>query len=170
MLGESRLPTYFWDEVVNTIWCTQNFSLINQAQGTTPYQLFKEKKPTINFVHVFKCKYFVLRNQGEHLEKFESKIDEAIFVGYATKKAYKVYSLRVNIVMEYVHVVYGYKKIQGLVDEGFHDILKFENEVEIILITTMKMNKFKKFTILKMQHPFFKTYFSRFNNFKILLN
>ena len=44
----------------------------------------KNKKPTLNFLHVFGCKCFVLRNQGENLGKFEAKADEAIFVGYAS--------------------------------------------------------------------------------------
>ena len=70
----------------------------------------------------------MLRNQGENLGKFEAKADEAIFVGYATTRAYRVYNLRMNIVMESVHVVFDDKKIQGLVDEGNHDTLQFENE------------------------------------------
>ena len=41
ILGESKLPTYFWAKAVNTACYTQNISLINQAQGMTPYQLFK---------------------------------------------------------------------------------------------------------------------------------
>ena len=88
----------------------------------------KNKKPTLNFLHVFGCKFFVLRNQDENLGKFEAKVDEAIFVGYATTRAYRVYNLRMHIVMESVHVVFDDKKIQGLVDEGNHDTLQFENE------------------------------------------
>ena len=106
LLGESKLPTYFWAEAVNTTCFTQNISLINQAQGMTPYQLFKGKKPTISFLHVFGCKCFVLRNQGEHLGKFEAKADEAIFVGYAAGKAYRIYNLRLNIVMESINMVF----------------------------------------------------------------
>ena len=71
---------------------------------------------------------FVLRNQGKNLGKFEAKADEAIFVGYAATRAYRVYNLRMNIVMESFHVVFDDKKIQGLVDEGNHDTLQFENE------------------------------------------
>ena len=130
LLGESKLPTYFWAEAVNTACFTQNISLINQAHGMTPYQLYKGKKPTISFLHVFGCKCFVLRNQGEHLGKFEAKADEAIFVGYGAGKTYRIYNLRINIVMESVHVVFDDKKIQGLLDEGFHDTLMFDNEGE----------------------------------------
>ena len=128
MLEESKLPTYFWAEAINTSCYTQNISVINQAHVKTPYQLMKNKKPTLNFLHVFGCKCFMLRNQGENLGKFEAKVDEDIFVGYATTRAYRVYNLRMNIVMESVHVVFDDKKIQGLVDEGNHDTLQFENE------------------------------------------
>ena len=90
----------------------------------------KNKKPTLGFLHVFGCKCFVLRNQGENLGKFEAKADEAIFVGYAIAgKAYMVYNLRLNIVMESVHVVFNDKKISGLLDDGNHDLLHFENEI-----------------------------------------
>ena len=88
----------------------------------------KNKKPTINFLHVFGCKCFLLRNQGENLRKFEAKADEPIFFGYATTRAYRVFNLRMNIVMESVHVVFDDKKIQGLVDKGNNDTLQFENE------------------------------------------
>ena len=46
-----------------------------------------------------------------NLGKFEVKADEAIFFGYATTRAYRVYNLRMNIVMESVQVVFDDKKI-----------------------------------------------------------
>ena len=76
------------------------------------------------------AKCFVLRNQGENLGNFEAKADEAIFVGYVIAgKAYMVYNLRINIVMELVHVVFDDKKITGLLDDGNHELPHFENEV-----------------------------------------
>ena len=93
----------------------------------TPYQLFKRRKPTLNFLHVFGCKCFILRNQADHKGKFDAKADEGIFVGYAVGKAYRVYNLTTNIVMESVHVVFDDKKIKGLKDEGYHESLKFDN-------------------------------------------
>ena len=130
MLEDFKFPTYFCAEAINTACFTQNISIINHAQEKTAYQLMKGKKPTLGFLHVFGCKYFVLRNQGENLCKFEAKADEAILVGYAIAgKAYRVYNLRLNIVMEYVHVVFDDKKITGLLDDGNHELLHFENEV-----------------------------------------
>ena len=65
MLEESELSIYFWAEAINTACYTQNIIIINEAQGKTPYQLIKNKKATLNFLHVFGCKCFVLRNQGK---------------------------------------------------------------------------------------------------------
>ena len=49
------------------------------------------KNRTLGFLHVFGCKCFVQRNQGENIGKFEDKADETIFVGYAVDgKAYRV--------------------------------------------------------------------------------
>ncbi|KAL8110097.1 hypothetical protein AgCh_025993 [Apium graveolens] len=83
MLEESKLPTYFWAEAVNTACYTHNIFLVNQARCMTPYQLFKNKKPTLNFLHVFGCKCYILRNQTDQNGKFDAKVDEGIFVGYA---------------------------------------------------------------------------------------
>ena len=125
MLEDSKLPTYFWAEVINTACFTQNISIINHAQGKTVYQLMKDKKPTLGFLHVFGYKCFVLRNLG----KFEAKADKVIFVGYSiASKSYRVYDLRLNIVMELVHVVFDDKKKNGLLDYGFQELLQFENE------------------------------------------
>ena len=140
MLEESKLPTYFWAEAINTACYTQNISIVNQAQGKTPYQLMKNKKPTLNFLHVFGCNYFVLRNHGEDLGKFEAKTDEAIFIGYATTRAYRVYNLRMNIVMESIYVVFDDKKIQGLVDEGIIVLFNLKLNILEILLTMMKRN------------------------------
>ena len=121
MLEESKIPTYFWAEVVNCACYTQNISLINQEKGMTPYQLFKRRKLTLNFLHVFGCKCYILRNQSDHKGKFDAKADEGIFVGYSAGKSYRVYNLRTNIVMESVHVVFDDKKIDGQTDEGHHE-------------------------------------------------
>ena len=123
MLEDSKLPTYFWAEAINTDCFTQNISIINHAQGKAAYQLMKNKKPTLGFLHVLRYKCFVLRNQGKNLGKFEVKVDEVIFVGYAiVEKAYMVYNLRLNIVMESVHVVFDDKKIKGPLDDGNHEL------------------------------------------------
>ncbi|KAL8136224.1 hypothetical protein AgCh_010717 [Apium graveolens] len=52
LLEEAKLPTYFWVEAVNTAYYTQSITLINR-HGVTPYQMLKEKKPSLKQLDVF---------------------------------------------------------------------------------------------------------------------
>ena len=57
MLEESKLPTYFWAEAINTACYTQNISIVNQTQGK--HLIVDEEQETNNqfssclWVHVF---------------------------------------------------------------------------------------------------------------------
>ena len=52
----------------------------------------------VNFVH---------NNGKDNLEKFDSKVDEAIFLGYfTTSKAYRVFNKHTLVVQESIHVAF----------------------------------------------------------------
>ncbi|GJW51410.1 putative ribonuclease H-like domain-containing protein [Tanacetum coccineum] len=79
MLADSKLPTTFWAEAVNTACYVQNRVLAIKPQNKTPYELF--------------------------LGKFDGKTDEGFFVGYSTNsKAFSVFNSRTRIVEENLHV------------------------------------------------------------------
>ena len=82
MLVEAKLPTYFWAKDVNTACFTQNCTIVN-VHGITPYEIIKGKKASMEHFHIFGCKCYVLKVHPEQLGKFETKYDEAIFLGYA---------------------------------------------------------------------------------------
>ena len=82
MLNESKLPTYFWAEAVNTACYTQNRTLINKDHGKTSYEIMAKKKPSLKYFLVFGAKCFVLKD-GEHLGKFDAKAEEGIFLFYS---------------------------------------------------------------------------------------
>src|SRR5438876_2339239 len=89
----------------------------------------KGRKPSIKFFHIFGCKCFVLRNFGEKIGKLDSKADEGIFLGYSmTLKAYRIYLIRLQVVIESIHVPFDDHVIPGLNDEGFHEELSFGEE------------------------------------------
>ena len=44
MLEESKFPTYFWAEAIDTSCYTQNISIINQAQGKTPLSVDEKQE------------------------------------------------------------------------------------------------------------------------------
>ncbi|GJS08768.1 putative ribonuclease H-like domain-containing protein [Tanacetum coccineum] len=79
MLADSKLPTTFWAEAVNTAYYVQN------------------RVP-------FGCPVTIL-NTIDHLSKFDGKADEDFFVGYSlNSKAFRVFNSRTRIVKENLHI------------------------------------------------------------------
>src|SRR4051812_2612931 len=49
-----------------------------------PYELLKDRKQNISYLHIFGSKFFILNN-GEHkLDKFNAILDEVILIGYSS--------------------------------------------------------------------------------------
>ncbi|GJQ89446.1 ribonuclease H-like domain-containing protein [Tanacetum coccineum] len=104
MLADSKLPTTFWAEAVNTACYVQNRVLVTKPHNKTPYELFLGRKPALGFMRPFACLATIL-NTIDHLVKFDGKADEGFFVGYSIKgKAFKVFNSRTRIVEENLHV------------------------------------------------------------------
>nr|GEU52429.1 ribonuclease H-like domain-containing protein [Tanacetum cinerariifolium] len=89
MLADSKLPTTFWAEAVNTACYVQNRVLVIKPYNKTPYELFLGKKLALSFMRPFGYPVTIL-NTLDHLGKFDGKADEGLFVGYSTNsKAYR---------------------------------------------------------------------------------
>ena len=87
----------------------------------TPYELWKGKKPNVSYFHVFGSTCYIL-NDREHLDKFVSKSDIGVFLGYSNNsKAYRVYNMRTQTVMESINVVV----------DNFYDFSEFSKEYTI---------------------------------------
>ena len=70
---------------------------------------------------MFGCACYILRDR-EHLGKFDNKSDEGVFLGYSTNsKAYRVYNMRSQTVMESINVVI----------DDVRDFSEFSTEEEI---------------------------------------
>ena len=78
----------------------------DQVQDKHLIRFGKVRKPNLHYLHVFGSKCYVL-NDREHLRKFDPKSDESVFVGYIlNNRAYRVYNIRTQIVMESINVVF----------------------------------------------------------------
>ncbi|GKC41583.1 putative ribonuclease H-like domain-containing protein, partial [Tanacetum coccineum] len=75
MLADSKLPTTFWAEAVNTACYVQNRVLVVKPHNKTPYKLFHGRTPTLSFMRPFGCPVTIL-NTIDHLGKFDGKADE----------------------------------------------------------------------------------------------
>ncbi|GJR17434.1 putative ribonuclease H-like domain-containing protein [Tanacetum coccineum] len=79
MLADSKLPTTFWAEAVNTACYVQNRVLVVKPHNKTHYELFRGK--------------------------FDGKSNEGFFVGYSmNSKAFRVYNIRTRKVEENLHI------------------------------------------------------------------
>ncbi|GJX06833.1 putative ribonuclease H-like domain-containing protein [Tanacetum coccineum] len=86
MLADSKLPTTFWVEAVNTACYLQNRVLLTKPHNKTLYELFLGRKPALGFMRPFGCPITIL-NTIDHLGKFDGKADEGFFVGYSIKRS-----------------------------------------------------------------------------------
>ncbi|GJX97251.1 putative ribonuclease H-like domain-containing protein [Tanacetum coccineum] len=104
MLADSKLPTTFWAEAVNTACYVQNRVLVTKPHNKTPYELFLGRKPALGFIRLFGCPVTIL-NTIDHLGKFDGKAEEGFFIGYSiNSKAFRVFNCRTRIVEENLHV------------------------------------------------------------------
>jgi len=125
-LNETRLPKYFWADVVHIICYTLNRVHIRPILKKTPYELYKGRKTNISHLKVFGCKFFFLNNGKYSLAKFDAKDDEDIFLDYSLhSKAYRVFTKRTLTIEESIHVVCdetnSFDQENSLEDAGFHE-------------------------------------------------
>ncbi|GKA57877.1 putative ribonuclease H-like domain-containing protein [Tanacetum coccineum] len=117
ILADSKLPTTFWAEAVNTACYVQNRVLVIKPHNKTPYELFLGRKPALSFMRPFGCPITIL-NTLDHLGKFDGKADEGFFVGYSTNsKAYRVFNNRTSIVEENIYVKFS-EEIYNIAGNG----------------------------------------------------
>ncbi|GJV26947.1 retrovirus-related pol polyprotein from transposon TNT 1-94 [Tanacetum coccineum] len=85
-LADSKVPTTFWAEAVNTACYVKNKVLVTKPHNKTPYELFLGRKPALGFIRPFGCPVTIL-NTIDHLGKFDGKADEGFFVGYSINRS-----------------------------------------------------------------------------------
>ncbi|WVZ80255.1 hypothetical protein U9M48_027747 [Paspalum notatum var. saurae] len=100
MLDEHRTPRRFWAEAVNTACYIANRIFLRAFLGKTSYDLRFGRQPSVKHLRAFGCRCFVLKKAG-HLDKFESRCLDGIFLGYASSsRAFRVWILEAKQVVE----------------------------------------------------------------------
>ena len=121
MLNSKKLTKRLWAEAINTACYIINRVFLRPGTSKTSYEIWKGKKPSVAYFHVFGCVCYILRDR-ENLGKFDAKSDEDVFIGYSTNsRAYRVYNMRTQTVMESANVV---------IDDA-RDFSEFSTEEEI---------------------------------------
>ncbi|WVZ85106.1 hypothetical protein U9M48_032061 [Paspalum notatum var. saurae] len=100
MLDEQRTPRRFWAEAVNTACYIANRIFLRAFLGKTSYEPRFGRQPSVKHLRAFGCRCFVLKKAG-HLDKFESRCLDGIFLGYASNsRAFRVWILEAKQVVE----------------------------------------------------------------------
>ncbi|GJT32904.1 putative ribonuclease H-like domain-containing protein, partial [Tanacetum coccineum] len=100
----SKLPTTFLAEAVNTACYVHNRVLVVKPHNKTPYELFRGRTPALSFMRQFGC-HVTIFNTLDYLGKFDRKSDEGFFARYSlNSKAFRVYNIRTRKVEENLHI------------------------------------------------------------------
>ncbi|GKB00120.1 putative ribonuclease H-like domain-containing protein [Tanacetum coccineum] len=104
MLVDSKLPTTFWAEAVNTACYVLNRVLVINPHNKTPYELIHGRTLLIDFMKPFGC-FVTILNTKNHLGKFDGKANEGFFIRYSVvSKAMRVFNKRTMIVEETLNI------------------------------------------------------------------
>nr|GEY04669.1 hypothetical protein [Tanacetum cinerariifolium] len=124
MLVDSKLPTNFWPELVNTTCYVQNRVLVVKPHNKTSYELFYGRTLALSFTKPFGCPVTILSTL-DRIGKFDGKFDEGFFVGYSmNSKAFRVFNSRKKIVEENLHIRFSKNTLNviGSVPDWLFDI------------------------------------------------
>ncbi|GJZ17860.1 retrovirus-related pol polyprotein from transposon TNT 1-94, partial [Tanacetum coccineum] len=111
------------------------FGVFCNANGKTPYELLRGRKPTLDYFRVFGSKCFIL-NTKDYLTKFDPKSYEGVFLGYSqNSKAYIILNKHTRKIKESLNVTFDEtpppSKTSPLVDDDL-------DEEEAIKVTEKK--------------------------------
>ncbi|GJW00968.1 retrovirus-related pol polyprotein from transposon TNT 1-94 [Tanacetum coccineum] len=96
-------------------------------KGKTPFELFKGKKPSLEYFKVFGSKCFIL-NTKDYLTKFDPKSTKGIFLGYSpNSKAYVVLNRETMRVKESLNVKFDESPLPTTPPLEDDDVLENEN-------------------------------------------
>jgi transposase InsO family protein len=88
MISRCKLPTYLWNEAINTANFLVNGSPTSANQGETPERRYIMQKPDVSFLRVFGC-FSYLHVPKKNRSKLESKTQKCLIMGYdSNSKAY----------------------------------------------------------------------------------
>ncbi|GKD93759.1 retrovirus-related pol polyprotein from transposon TNT 1-94, partial [Tanacetum coccineum] len=121
MLNEQSIPQKFWCNAIDTSTYIINRILIRPILRKTPYEIFRGRKPSLEYFKVFGSKCFILKTK-DYLTKFDPKSYEGVFLGYTqNSKAYVVLNKHTIKVEESLNVTFDESapptKLSPLVDD-----------------------------------------------------
>lgn len=106
MLNDSKLDDKFWVQAIDTTIFIIYRGLLRNNCNMTLYELWKGRLANVKYFKKIGIKCYIKR-EDQKLGKFNSHVDEGIFVGYSCKrKAYRCYNIRKKQIVESINVTF----------------------------------------------------------------
>lgn len=106
MLSSKNISKRFSVEALNTACHISNHVYLRSGLTMTSYEILIGKRPKQKYFHVLECVCYVLHDR-DHLDKFVSKRDKFLFLGYSNKiRAYRMFNLRIRMTLESNNVMF----------------------------------------------------------------
>ncbi|GJU69597.1 retrovirus-related pol polyprotein from transposon TNT 1-94 [Tanacetum coccineum] len=136
MLNEQSIPQKFWCNAVDTLTYILNRILIRPILGKTLYEIYRGRKPSLEYFKVFGSKCFIL-NTKDYLTKFDPKSYKGVFLGYSqNSKAYIILNKHTMKVKESLNVTFDEStpptKLSPLVDDDVGKEEAIENNIKVV--------------------------------------
>jgi len=104
MMKEKDISQGFWVEAIHTAVHILNKAHLRPNSDKTPYHLWFGRPPTIKHFKVFGSKCYI-KNNDENMGKYDDRVDDGIFLGYATdSKGYRCYNKRLRRMVDCIDV------------------------------------------------------------------
>jgi hypothetical protein len=135
MLGEYKMPEWFWSEVVNTTCHAINQLYLHHLLKKRSYKLLTGKKPNVSYFRVFGSKCYILVKRGRQ-SNFAPKAIEGFLLGYdSNTKAYRVFNKSSGLVEITSDIVFDETNGSTREQVDLDDI--YEDEVPTAAMITM---------------------------------
>jgi hypothetical protein len=96
MMNEKNNGKTYWVEAIHTTVHILNKYHLKPHSDKTPYELWYGRPASIKHFKVFGSKCYI-KNNNENLGKYDDRVDEGIFLGYATSsKGYRSFNKRLH--------------------------------------------------------------------------
>ena len=69
LINESNIQNYFWEEAINITYYILNRVSIRKVVNKTSYELWKGRKPSVSYFHIFGCTCYILNNK-DNIRRF----------------------------------------------------------------------------------------------------
>jgi hypothetical protein len=104
MMNEKNIGQTYWVEAIHTLVHVLNKAHLRPQCDKTPYELWFGRPASIKHFRVFGIKCYI-ENNDENLEKYDDRVDEGIFLGYAANsKGYICYNKRMHKMVDCIDV------------------------------------------------------------------